>query len=151
MHFQTLQLAGTVALPPPFPSVGLLKQEQVSGGPSSIDVLTIKQHIGASRSIVRAVKIADIVGVFVPTKPDCPGDLHAGEWVWQNVTDASLLGAASQAKQPLVMGLPRGIVFVPEHAPVVTQDESGTTAAESAEYMHGPLAQCCPSFSGCCP
>lgn len=144
MHAELLQLAGAVALPPPFPSAGLLKRDQITGGPATIDVMTITQRISAARRIVRFVRVTDIVAVFVPTNPDDPKDLHAGDWVWQGFTDNDLGNAATQAQQPLVAGYPaRGMVFVPGHAQVLSQDESGTTAAESAEYY--ALAPCCPT------
>jgi hypothetical protein len=142
-----LYLPGTVALPSPFPTVGrvwlpspdfecmpgLLKKHH-------LHLLAIGNLVPPSRSIVRYVRVEHISAMFLLAGKGDADETEAvnwnqGKWLYA----PSLEDLKGQLKPKS-----RAIVYVPENAPVMTQTVFGTTAAESAEYIHAFRTSCDP-------
>jgi hypothetical protein len=137
-----LFLPGTVALPSPFPTVGKVwlppsDSEHLPGIAKGIAVIAIGNAIPPSRTIVRYVRVEHVSAIFF--LDDARGDeSEAVDWkqgIW-------LYGPSIHDLEREFATRTRAIVYVPEHAPVMTQAVFGTTAAESAEY-HGYLTSPC--------
>ncbi len=140
-----LFLPGTVALPSPFPTVGKLwlpstEFEHLPGIPKGTKLIAIGNAIPPSRTIVRYVRLEHVSAVYFPDDTCGADESEVGDWKPENwlfaPTILDLQGALAKSN--------RAIVYVPEHAPVMTQAVFGLTAAESAEYIHPDLTRCDP-------
>jgi hypothetical protein len=125
---RALVLGGTIALPAPFPRVGNLclantsKVKKIFGDCEGVALLKIVHTIEPSTQIVRTVVLRHVRAIFQPTDPRNP-ILDEGNWSFFPFSESFL------EKMPT-----SGIVFVPEHIPVMTKVIFSGTAAESAEY-----------------
>jgi hypothetical protein len=162
-----LTLAGTVALPSPYPAYGSVSLVVV-GDDVDLEVLVkILQVVSPRRSIVRLIRPEDIRAIR--GNPD--GTIGAGPESWP-ILDLRRLRAdldrraedlrARVGTGPLAESLwyRAAIVYVPESTPVLHRNEVGVTAAVSAEEVgFGDLrSRCChiadplqdEAFSGRC-
>jgi hypothetical protein len=142
-----LYLPGTVALPSPFPSAGKvwLPSPDFECMPGllkgrDLHLLAIGHLVPPSKSIVRFVRVEHISAVFLLDGTSDADESEAvnwkqGEWLYAP--------SLEHLKSKLKPGS-RAIVYVPEHTPVMTQSVFGTTAAESAEYIHPFGTSCDP-------
>ncbi len=146
----SLLLAGTVALPSPFPaparvSVGVYAQEP---GCDPDVYLEIVQVVDMHRTIVRIVRFEDVRAIQASdgTTPVEEAPLQSARQLSTKVDAISraLVGGANGSGKPVEKLLfKEAIVYVPEAAPVVHRAELGLTAIESAEDHGLMVAQCC--------
>jgi hypothetical protein len=142
-HQAALKIAGTVALPSPFPACGSLS---ILVAPEDGDYETyirIAQIVSGRRIITRFVRLSDVRAVRAPEIPES----HGGPETWPIIglkevarriskkekelrTAATKSGTACEAAW-----LPAAIVYVPEAAPVLHRNDVGVTAAVSAEEV----------------
>ncbi len=145
-------LAGTVALPSPFPSSGSLSVVVVPEAGDFEVFIKIVQIVSPRRIITRIVRLADIRAVKAPP----PKVLSGGPETWPLLGAAAvrrhvdkiekdLLEKVKRSNMPEASDwLPVAIVYVPESAPVLHRDEVGVTAAVSAEDVgFSPLGATC--------
>jgi hypothetical protein len=137
LPLRALLLGGTVALPAPFPAVGSLRVatdkevNKLFGGNARLRLLIIEHALEPSTQVIRLVQLHHVRAVFEPECVDGP-QLDHGKWI--------IPGEGWEGEFP-----PFGIVFVPEHEPVLTKVVFAGTAADSAEYCP-PIAR-----NGCDP
>jgi hypothetical protein len=154
-HQAAIKLAGTVALPSPFPAFGSLSIVVAPEDGEQETYLRIVQQVSGKRIITRFVRLADVRAIKAPEKPGAEGSPET----WQLIgpkdiqrriakqekelrTQASKTGAACESEW-----LPAAIVYVPEAAPVLHRNDIGVTAAVSAEEvafseLQGPIHPC---------
>ncbi|HEY2147804.1 MAG TPA: hypothetical protein VGH32_07690 [Pirellulales bacterium] len=142
-----IHLPGTVALPSPFPKVGhlwLQSPKQLSGlEDEESELVAIGVSIPPTTTIVRYVLVKFVSAIFLLKEPSDAEKLAATDWkngTW--LFPPKLHEGLAKTS--------RGIVYVPESAPVLTQAVCGQTAAESAEHIgiHMQPMKCDP-FTGC--
>jgi hypothetical protein len=129
------QLAGTVALPSPYPELGRLSL--IPGGlkygdddeGDGIDLVAVEHRQSSRVTITRYVALDDVKAVLFTTGA-CPAQLADGDWYFGPEV-ARTLEARSNDNDP---SLCMGILYARESAPVIMRVEAGMTAAESAEY-----------------
>lgn len=130
---RSFYLAGTVAIPSPFPEVGILSLtsfESAGKNRRSAPSFLRIEHVQSPRLVVaRNVLIEDVQAMFLPDDPVNP-DLSHGIWFSGPRKQNQWLAKIKKATSSPV----HGIVYVHENARVLMQVEVGMTAAESAEY-----------------
>ena len=165
-----LLLAGTVALPCPFPSVGTLSVLVVPEAGDFEVYIKIVQIVSSRRIITRFVRLADIRAVQALAANDPSG----GPETWPIMGVAAVRRQLETIEKDLIEKVKKSnsarafdwlsaaIVYVPEAAPILHRDEVGVTAAVSAEdvgfnswkptcpHTNLELGQIDPKF-GLCP
>jgi len=148
-----LLLAGTVALPSPFPAVGRVSLVLVTENGSHETFVKIFQVVSDKRMITRFVRREDIRAIRAPS-PDAP-DCGPETWPITGINklrveiddkQERLVDRASRSPAPTEIGwLDAAIVYVSESSPVMHRDEVGVTAAVSAEDVGfcSPISACC--------
>jgi hypothetical protein len=136
-----LLLAGTVALPCPYPSVGSLSVLVVPEAGDFEVYIKIVQVVSLRRIITRFVRLADVRAVHVLS----PDDPSGGPETWPLIGSAAVRRQLETIEKDLIEKarksndarafdwLASAIVYVPESAPILHRDEIGVTAAVSAE------------------
>jgi hypothetical protein len=155
MEFQREQrvafaLAGTVALPSPFPAAArvLLGIYPVTTPRGDLYLKLI--HVASETSLVtRIIWLEDVRGIRVPPK-DETGEL-LGLHGWPLLLPGEVREAAEETKAKAKPSdelelYRRAIIYVPEAAPVVTRFEFGMTAAESSEADWWNPPKCGPRY-----
>jgi hypothetical protein len=154
-HLRSIALAGTVAVPSPFPALGRidvsthgLTKDEVDSlleDPTSFEavrffqkiLVEIAHEVNPRLTITRVVKLCDIAAVFLPADTS-QVSLSQGQWHLSAELDALVLEKLSewntQNFPALVPLLFESIVYLPETAKVLLRVETGMTAAESVEY-----------------
>ena len=142
-HQTAIKLAGTVALPSPFPAFGAL---HIVVAPEDGDYETyfrIVQPVSGKRIITRFVRLADVRAVKAPAKADAAGSPET----WEVIGPKDIQRKIAKEEQELralatksgvaceSQWLPAAIVYVPEAAPVLHRNDIGVTAAVSAEEV----------------
>jgi hypothetical protein len=140
-HQAAMKLAGTVALPSPFPAFGAL---HIVVAPEDGDFETyfrIVQQVTGKRIITRFVRMADVRAIKAPAKADAAGSPET--WALTGPKDIQRKIAKQEKElraQATKTGvacespwLPAAIVYVAEAAPVLHRNDVGVTAAVSAE------------------
>jgi hypothetical protein len=125
-HQTAMKLAGTVALPSPFPAFG------------SVSIVVAPED--GDHEIVR---LADVRAIRVPATPEALGspetwNLIGPKEVQRRIAkhEKDLRSAVSKSKSASESEwLAAAIVYVPEAAPVLHRNDVGVTAAESAEEV----------------
>jgi hypothetical protein len=154
-HQAAIKLAGTVALPSPFPAFG---EVHIVVAPEDGDYetyLRIVHTVTGKRIITRFVRLADVRAIRAPEKPEASGspdtwpligpkDIHRRIAKQEKalLAQATKSGVSCEAEW-----LGAAIVYVPEAAPVLHRNDIGVTAAVSAEdvtfsEVHGPIHSC---------
>jgi hypothetical protein len=141
-QMRSFHLAGTVAIPTPFPEVGTLRLRPSAlayqgGDEMFADDLVDIEHVQSHRLvIVRTVRLSDVAAVLLG---ECvnPIDLSAARWYFGPEV-GEVLEARANDNTP---GLMMGIAYVRESAPVLMRVEVGMTAAESVEYYPPVLGE----------
>jgi hypothetical protein len=139
-HLARLTLPGTVALPSPFPTLGILSSEEVCGKV----VISIRYDCGDHYTIIRKVFLTDVSAVyFADQKGRYSEWLHLrgsanGSVEFRECFESFSRKIADCEREENEhhdgdSGV-HGIIFVPEAVPVMNQVEFGTTAADSAAY-----------------
>ena len=134
-----LYLPGTIRLPSPFPAVGDLDLQENGAQYPGVEalgaLLVVRHRIWPSTKVCWTIRV-ELVSAILLTEGD-KLDCATAKWVFTpSVPKLRSLPEASILK---------GIVFVPENAPVMMRIEMGTTASESADYpIHGWLGGCDP-------
>jgi hypothetical protein len=125
---QMMQLVGNVALPAPFPAVGILEIQS----PEGTNLMVIRRRTDVTRTVTWVVGAVQAY-TYLPAATEGSIDFESGEWVFREFADdADLRAVAAHAGQRIPEGdPPKGIVFVPKDAPVLVRIEFSTTAAES--------------------
>jgi hypothetical protein len=142
-HQAALKIAGTVALPAPFPACGALWIVVAPEDGDCETYIRIVQHVSSKRIITRFVRLADVRAIRAPQTEAAQGapetwPLLGHKEVLRRIskkekelrTAATKSGTASEAEW-----LPAAIVYVPEAAPVLHRNDVGVTAAVSAEEV----------------
>ena len=134
-----LFLPGMIRLPSPFPAVGVVEiQEgatQFRGVEERGALLIVRRRIWPSTKVCWIIRV-ELVSAILLTKGD---ELDPGKATW--------LFGPSVPKLKSLAGeeASKGIVFVPEEAPVLMRVEFGTTASDSADYpIPGLMRHCDP-------
>jgi hypothetical protein len=147
-----LALAGTVALPSPYPAYGSVSLVVVGDGDDREVLVKIVQVVSPRRIITRFIRPEDIRAIR--GNPD--GTVGAGPESWP-ICDIKKLRADLDSRIKALLArvgtgphaeslwYPAAIVYVPESAPVLHRNEIGVAAAISAEEVGFGGA-----FSGCC-
>ena len=150
-----LYLAGTVAFPMPFPSVGeiWIDDGTVSHGSSTHEETFVNLHEKPrlESDTVRVVLKQHVAAIFFPGlwegEPnrkkkvfhfaECVHDLEQGEWFLTSDigidTISEKLGIDIRKRE----SAHRGIIFVPANRPVLTNQEYGETAGTIASMVRG--------------
>jgi hypothetical protein len=147
-----LALAGTVALPSPFPAYGPISLVAVDDDGELEVMVKIVQVVSPRRIITRFIRPEDIRAIR--GNPD--GTIGAGPESWpildikklQADLDGrieQLLARTGEGGDAEGLWFPAAIVYVPEAAPVLHRNEVGVTAAVSAEEVgFGSIySRCC--------
>jgi hypothetical protein len=141
----SVDLAGTVAVPSPFPAVGELRyaSDPVPSGPVTDPAalgrsvyLTVSHRISPRLTITRTIPVDKVTAIFLPDDQQSV-DLSCGRWLLAPDVLADVnyrLGKPRSRSKDDRWFLGCGIVYVPESAGLLLQVEVGMTAAESAEY-----------------
>jgi hypothetical protein len=153
-HLRSIALAGTIAVPSPFPALGRIDvstygitKDEVGclEDPTSFDAIQffrkvlveIVHEVNPRLTITRVVKLCDIAAAFLPTDTS-QVSLSNGQWYLSAELEALVLEKLSELSTQdfpaLVPLLFETIVYLPETAKVLLRVETGMTAAESVEY-----------------
>ena len=153
-HLRSIALAGTVAVPSPFPALGridvsthgITKDEVDSlDDPTSFEavqffrkvLVEIAHEVNPRLTITRVVKLCDVAAAFLPADTS-QVSLSLGQWYLSAELEALVLDKLSELNTQdlpaLVPLLFESIVYLPETAKVLLRVETGMTAAESVEY-----------------
>jgi hypothetical protein len=133
-----LYLAGAVAFPTPFPSVGTItvKPGEVSfapqvKGPNTL-LVTVESEPGFGDATTHVMLAAHVTAIFVyKGKGNKVEDFEDGEWI---VGDAIKADKPERARAETPRPSRRGIVFIPEHRPVLTISECAQAAGASGSF-----------------
>lgn len=157
-----LLLAGTVPLPRPFPTVGVIwfREGKLSYGPERKEVpqefLMIEEPTRGEKSTTRGVLLRDVSALFIPGRMRDDGsfcisrrryarDLERGSWFLSaDVNPDAIVGRLKlprDADLATSQSILRGIAFVAEAAPLVTETQTITTAGEVLGYRR-PYCTC---------
>jgi hypothetical protein len=132
-QLRSFHLAGTVALPSPFPETARLSLRPcgLAYGPKvGADDLVVIEHEQSNRvTVARSVRLADVAAVLF-SRPLPPVRAGEGEWNFGPEVAVALEERAALSDPALL----EGIAYVRESAPVLMQVEVGMAAAESAEF-----------------
>jgi hypothetical protein len=141
-----LFLPGTIPLPSPFPAVGDLELvgvgEKFKGVDDPSKLVIVRRRIAPMTKVCWTILVEHVSAVLLTNGDEL--DCERAEW---------LFGSSVPILKRLIEEKARkGIVYVPEDAPVLMGVEFGTTASESASYpipgMVGPCDHChCHTFS----
>jgi hypothetical protein len=142
-HQAAMKLAGTVALPSPFPAFGSVSIVVAPEDGDHETYLKIVHTVTGKRIITRIVRLADVRAIRVPATPEATGspetwDLIGPKEVQRRIAkhEKDLRSAVSKSKSASESEwLAAAIVYVPEAAPVLHRNDVGVTAAESAEEV----------------
>jgi hypothetical protein len=149
-----LVLAGTVALPTPFPSTGIISFEAgsltyASGrAPVATPFVVIQERARGNRSLTRATRQRDVAALFVPGVWRADGtfrisrrrwvnDLERGEWFLTDDVHAGEVDGRLQLRGADITtrdSILRGIAFIRKSRPVVSVTEVISTASEIIEW-----------------
>lgn len=142
-HQAAMKIAGTVALPSPFPAHGSL---WIVVAPEDGDFETyvrIVQTVSGKRIITRFVHMADIRAIRMPAPDEPQGSPET--WPIVGPKEVQRMIAKKEKELRTAAGksgsacesewLPAAIVYVPEAAAVLHRNDVGVTAAESAEEI----------------
>jgi hypothetical protein len=151
-HHDALTLAGTVALPSPYPACGEVSVVVSRHGEDFEVFVKILQVVSERRIITRFVRPEDIRAIR--GYPASAGG--GGPETWPVLGIKKLQGELDKKSKELIAKAKTGIfdesswfsaavVYVPESAPVLHRNEVGVTAAVSAEEVAFADA-----WSGCC-
>lgn len=145
-----LFLAGTVAFPTPFPSIGILSFEsgRLTNSPGrktdSKPVVVVQDRSDRSWTRTHAILLEHIAALFIPGAFDSSGqfqiaqdssveDDEKGEWFFETDITAQAIGERLRLPEGFDISTRdsklRGIVFVKESRPVVSSAEMIATAA----------------------
>jgi hypothetical protein len=156
-HHTALTLAGTVALPSPYPACGAVSVVIARDGEDYVIFIKIVQVVGDKRIITRFVRSEDIRAIR--GNPD--GTIGDGPDSWpvlgikkiKGELDKRTTDLTEKAKSTGVLDeapwYEAAIVHVAEAAPVLHRDEVGVTAAVSCEEVAFSARGSC-GWSGCC-
>jgi hypothetical protein len=147
-HQTAILLAGTVALPSPFPASGSLSIVLTPEEGEPEVYIKIVQVLSHKRLITRFLRLADLRAIRAPKPGAPPGGpetwpvVGLGECRREIETIEKDLREKVKKSKSHVEGdwLPAAIVYAAETAPVLHRDEVGVTAAVSAEDVgYSPL------------
>ena len=154
-HQDAIKLAGTVALPSPFPASGSVSIVVAPEDGEHETYLKIVQAVTGKRMITRFVRLADVRAIRTPAEnksSESPEtwDLIGHKKILRLIADSEKKLRASASKSAGAAEsewLPCAIVYVPEAAPVLHRNDVGVTAAVSAEDigfsdLHAPSHPC---------
>jgi hypothetical protein len=165
-HQVAMKLAGTVALPSPFPAFGSLHIVVAPEDGDYETYLRIVQQVTGKRIITRFVRLADVRAIRAPAKPEAAGspetwDLTGPKEIQRKIAkkEKELRAQATKSETACESEwLPAAIVYVAEAAPVLHRNDVGVTAAVSAEEVafsdiSDAIGQCAirPHSLGTCP
>jgi hypothetical protein len=166
-----LFLAGTVAFPMPFPATGVISIQKGNlhfshgGEPQHATFVVVQEKPGSQRTTLRVIRIEDVAAIFFPgtwqnesaskrvfhfARGDRVEDLEQGEWFLNPEIDAAKIHTRLKIHVTNQDSDARGVVFVPEHRPVLSITEVTQTAGSTGNDMHvTDLPRCeCPCL-GC--
>jgi hypothetical protein len=157
-HQAAMKLAGTVALPSPFPAFGSVSIVVAPDDGDHETYLRIVQHVTGKRIITRFVKLADVRAIRAPATSEAQGSPDTWELIGPKEIgrriakhEKGLRATASKSGDSSGADwLPAAIVYVPETASVLHRNDVAVTAAVSAEDVafsaHGlqPIHHCLP-------
>jgi hypothetical protein len=140
-HQAAIKLAGTVALPSPFPAFGSIYIVVAPEDGDYETYLRIVQQVTGKRIITRFVRIADVRAIKAPAKAEAAGspetwDLTGPKDIQRKIAKQEKELRAQASKSGIACEspwLPAAIVYVAEAAPVLHRNDVGVTAAVSAE------------------
>jgi hypothetical protein len=165
-HQAAIKLAGTVALPSPFPAFGALHIVVAPEDGDYETYLRIVQPVTGKRIVTRFVRLADVRAIKAPAKAESDGspetwDLIGPKDIQRKIAKKEKELRAEAAKSGVAcesQWLPAAIVYVPEAAPVLHRNDVGVTAAVSAEEVgfselfessgHCPIRPCTHAAGG---
>jgi hypothetical protein len=142
-HQAAMKLAGTVALPSPFPAFGSISIVVALEDGEHETYLRIVQQITTKRIVTRFVRLSDVRAVRAPAKSEDEGSpeiwaLFGPKEVQRRIAkkEKELRLAASKSSTACESEwLPAAVVYVPEAAPVLHRNDVAVTAAVSAEEV----------------
>jgi hypothetical protein len=161
-------LAGTVALPSPYPTLGTISftagQMTYSPGerPQDKDLVILYEY-QQNRTIVRLMLQEDISAIFVAGERDARGvlqlsardyseNIEQGEWFVDTDVNAATVRARLNLQQQIDISsrnsVLRGIVFIAEDRPIFHVTEFSQTAGADVESEG--FYPCCPCWRICC-
>jgi hypothetical protein len=147
-QMKRLYLAGTVAFPMPFPTVGTISIEEGKlahsphGKIETKLLVLVREELAPEHARTHVVLAEWVAAIFYFTgEGNRVDDLENGEWVLgPPMKDNRASGKVKGGVIPRDSDR-RGIVFVQENRPVLTLDEVAQTAssvgARPAGYIHG--------------
>lgn len=159
-------LAGTVGFPTPFPSVGTISIEghrsPYPSGPRDETFVVVQENRGICHALARMILKDQVRAIFVPgeTRYDAQGnptafefahtrapvDFDKGTWFVEQEIDAATMAKALSVNEQRIADRDtspvRGIVFVDEHARVISFLEANETAGGASDWF--PAAGCDP-------
>ncbi len=165
-----LFLAGTVAFPTPFPSVGTISFQSgnLSYSPgvqsNSKDVVVVQDQSDRDWTRIHSILREHVAAVFIPGTREHDGrfqiardksvdDDEKGEWFIDSDVSAEAIRARLRLTDEVDITSPdsilRGIVFVVEFRPVVSNAEMIATAAATRDYdWSQPVMRVCCLCTG---
>jgi hypothetical protein len=153
-HLRSIALAGTIAVPSPFPALGRIDvstqgmtKDEVDclEDPSSFEavqffkkvLVEIAHEVNPRLTITRVVRLCDIAAAFLPSDTSQVSLSH-GQWYLSAELESLVLDKLSELNShelpALVPLLFEAVVYLPETAKVLLRVETGMTAAETVEY-----------------
>lgn len=155
-----LFLAGTVAFPQPFPSTGEITFEggnlKFAGDQAQKPepMVAVQEHARRNRSSRRVVLQDHVTALFIPGTRSPDGtfcisrkkwvnNFERGEWFLHSDVNPDAVRDRLAPEDKKAKGKNgkngdttlRGIIFLPEHLPVVSMTEETTTAGEALECI----------------
>jgi hypothetical protein len=140
-HQTAIKLAGTVALPSPFPSCGAVSVVVAPEDGEFETYVKIVQIVSVRRIVTRFVRLDDVRAVRAPAQGSAAGGPESWPFIGpkearrqiekkEKDLRAQVKKSGSAAESDW---LPAAIIYAPEGAPVLHRNDVGVTAAVSAE------------------
>jgi hypothetical protein len=153
-HHHAITLAGTAALPSPYPATAQAFFVLSDWDSEQVIYVKLVQIVSSKHIITRLIRPEDIRAIRPkPTAPGTSTDPHD----WPILSPAKTQKEISAGEAAIVAHATAGklkyleelwhaavIVYLPEAASVLHRQETAMTAAESVERSMQPLGVCCP-------
>jgi hypothetical protein len=137
-----LYLAGSVAFPTPFPTVGTITTKlgdlSVSPAGKGEDALLVivDDEPGLGDATTRVMLAAHVSAIFIyKGEGNRVDDFENGEWILGSLIKADRKSEKPRTDAARAHPRRRGIVFLPEHRPVLTITECAQTAGATGAAL----------------
>ena len=140
-----LFLPGTIAFPPPFPAVGELEIQEDGAEFEKAEpcaLVIVRRRVRPSTKVSWIILVDHVSAIVVTSSKGDELDPATARWHFGP--------SVRRLKSPVEGKTLKGIVYVPEDAPVMMRLEFGQTASEIIDYPIPGVTECSCDPCSCC-